>query len=188
MPNNIIQQAAYADPLNMNLPSLPYGGSGQLGARFTVTVPIGVPATGPTPSGGASKSFQIVLTDSGQGIAPTAGMVAMWKDKAGFVVTTDQLRSLGRNALAGIFNNSVTSGNYTCVQWGGPAFVQITPASAAAVAQGDQLIMSAGDNGKSDRVAVGTAPTYQVIGYAEGAATAANTVLTSVQIASSATT
>lgn len=180
MPNNNKQQAVYADPLNMNVSSLYY--QGNLGDRFTVTVPIGVAATGPTPSAGASKSFQIVQTDSGQGVAPTVGMVALWKDRANYIVTTDQLRSLGRNAVAGIFNNSVTSGNYTCVQYGGPAYVAVTAASAGSVAQSDSLIASAADNGKADRVAAGTASTYNQIGIAEGPCGSNNMALAQLMI------
>ena len=180
MPNNNKQQAVYIDPLNSDLKSLYYPGN--LGDRFWVTAPIGVTATGPTPSAGASKGFQIVQTDSGQGVAPTTGMVALWKDRASYIVTTDQLRSLGRNAVAGIFNNSVTSGNYTCVQFGGPAYVAITPASAASVAIGDSIIASAADNGRADRVAAGTAPTYNQIGISEGAAGANNQALCQLMI------
>lgn len=188
MPNNITQQAAYVDPLNLNAVALPYGGSGQLGARFTVSVPIGASAAGPTPSAGASKSFQIVQTDSGMGVAATQGMVALWKDQANYVVTTDQLRSLGRNQIAGVFNNSVTSGNYTCVQWGGPAYVLITSASAAGVAQGTAIIASAADNGKADTVAVGTAPTYETLGFALGAAGSNNQALVRLNITTNVNT
>jgi len=186
MPNNIIQQAVYADPENMNEPSLTWPGN--LGCRFTVSVPFQVTATGPVADSGASKSYQIVRTDSGMGVSPTRGMVAWWKNKATYLVTTDQLGALNRNSVAGIFKNSVTSGNHTAIQFGGPAYVQVTLASVGAVVSGDSLIPSAADNGRADRVAAGTAVTYTKIGTADGTVAATNLILATLQLPALETT
>ena len=181
MPNNIINQPVYADPENMDVPSLAWPGN--LGDRFAVNVPPGAaPGIGPVQDRGDSKTYQIVQTDSGMGTQATRGMVTWWRDKQKYVVTTDQLRALNRNEVAGIIKNTVTSGNYTCIQQGGTSYVMVTLANIGAVVSGDMLIPSAADNGRADRVAAGTAPTYTPIGIAVGTTVATNLILTELRL------
>lgn len=162
MPNRFEGQPVYlqsGDPENENTPVL--HAPGTLGNRFTVVQP-SRSATGA--EDGRSKRYQSVKTDSTMTVAPYPGAVAWWSDKANYLVTTT---ATNRNRVAGVFQNSVTPGNYTCVQIGGPASVKVLDADAAAAAIGDAIIPSS-TNGKATRVAVGTAPTHTVLGWVAG--------------------
>lgn len=168
MPNGSEKQAVFlqsGDPENENVSSL-YA-PGTLGARFTVKQPsrsaAGVEA-------GREKKYQLVRTDSTMTVAPYPGAVAWWSDKAQYLVTTT---ATNRNRIAGVFQNSVTPGNYTCVQVGGPASVKFLDADMGSVAIGEACIPSA-TNGKATRVAVGTAPTHTVLGWVAGPALSVN--------------
>lgn len=187
MPINTITQHVYIDdPDNTDLRSL-YA-PGELGARFTTQVPLRTSPTGPVAVAGASRSFQIVQLDSGVAVATTRGALAWWKDKAKYLVTTSQTSAVNRNEIAGIVPGSVTAGNFTCIQYRGPQYVQVTLANVGAVVSGDTLIPSAADNGRADRVAAGTAPTHSVVGVATGTVVATNLILTDLRMQQSETT
>lgn len=175
MPNNIGTPTVYADPENMDTPTL-YA-PGHLGARFTVYVPLrSQPGLGPVPETGASKSYQVVQTDSAMNIAPTRTLIAWWKDKAKYIVTTDQ-NAIDRNLVAGVFKNNVVKGNYTCIQYKGPASIAVIAADAPNVVLGDSAIPSAAGAGQAARIAKGTAPTHTLIGVFAGPGLAGNIAL-----------
>lgn len=177
MPINTGQQSVYIDdPDNTDVPSL-YA-PGHLGNRFTTNVPLRTSPTGPVAVAGASRSFQIVKVDSSLTVAPTRGMIMLWKDKAKYEVTPKVVNAVNRNEVAGVMPGGVTIGNYTCVQYRGPQFVQVTAADQAAMASGDSLIPSAADDGRASRVAMGTAPTHTKVGTATGPALGNGMVLT----------
>lgn len=162
MPNGFERQPVFlqsGDPENENTATL-YA-PGTLGARFTVQQPsrsaAGVEA-------GRSKRYQLVRTDSTMAVAPYPGATAWWADKAQYLVTTV---ATNRNRVAGVFQNSVTPGNYCTVQVGGPASVKLLDADMASVAIGEAIIPSS-SAGKATRVAVGTAPTHTVLGWVAG--------------------
>lgn len=162
MPNRFEGQPAYlqsGDPEQENTPTL-YA-PGTLGYRFTVIQRTRDAAGVET---GRSKRYQLVQTDSSMTVAPYIGAVAMWSDKARYLVTTN---TTNRNRVAGVFQNSVTPGNFTCIQIGGPATVKVLDADVQAAAIGDAII-SSGTNSKATRVAVGTAPTHTPLGWVAG--------------------
>ena len=168
MPNGFFNQPVYlqsGDPENENTPSL-YA-PGHLGVRFSVIQPsrsaAGVEA-------GRSKTYQLVRTDSTMATAPYPGAVAWWANKAQYLVTTV---ATNRNRVAGVFQNAVTPGNYTCVQVGGPASVKMLDADMASIAIGDAIIPST-TAGKATRVAVGTAPTHTTLGWIAGPSISSN--------------
>lgn len=172
---NVVVYTGNPDPEQMNTPTL-YA-PGDLGREFEVDTPIAqAPGVGPVPEAGAAKKYRVVRSDSGMLIPPTRGAVAWWKNQAKQVVTTDP-NAIGRNYVAGIFKASITPGNYCVVQRGGPSYVQVTAADAAAVVVNDSLIPSAADHGRASRVAAGTAPTYTLIGTAAGPVVGGNLIL-----------
>lgn len=149
------------DPETESTPTL--HAPGLLGARFTITNPQRSAPGTETTTAGRSKRYQLVKTDSTMAVAPYPGAVAWWADKAAYVVTTSASAS-SRGAIAGVFARAwQTAGDYMCVQIGGPNFTKFVDASMAAVAAGEHAIPSATD-GKAQREAVGTAPTYPPLG------------------------
>jgi len=159
MPNRFEQPAVYlqsGNPEGENTPTL--HAPGLLGSRFTVVQPTGR-GTPQTP--GRAKRYQIVKTDSTMTVGPYPGATAYWVDKQNYMVTTV---NTNLNAIAGIFNNLVDKGNYTCIQFGGPGFVKLVDADAVAAAVGDNVIGSAATAGKGARIAAGTAPTNVSLG------------------------
>lgn len=162
MPNSFEKQPVYlqsGDPEAENTPSL-YA-PGLLGTRFTVKQP-GNQAAGVEE--GRAKRYQLVKTDSSMAVAPYPGATAWWADKSQYLVTTV---ATNRNRVAGVFQNTVTPGNYCCVQIGGPASTKLLDADMASVAIGDTIIPSS-SAGKATRVAVGTAPTHTPMGMVAG--------------------
>lgn len=158
MPNRFENPAIYlqsGDPEKEDTPSL--HAPGLLGSRFTVIQPTG---RGSPAVVGKSKRYQLVKTDSTMTVSPYPGATAYWADKTQYLVTTV---NTNLNAVAGIFNNLVTKGNFTCVQFGGPGFVKVLDADTAASAVGDSIIGS-GTVGKATRIAAGTAPTNVPLG------------------------
>lgn len=149
------------DPETESTPTLHAGGL--LGARFTI---VNTQRQGPgveTSAAGRSKRYQLVKTASDASVAPYAGAVAWWSDRAGYVVTTSASAS-SRNDVAGVFARAwAAAGDYMCVQIGGPRVVKFVDASMAALAAGDGVIPSATD-GKAQREAAGTATTYTLMG------------------------
>ena len=162
MPNRNETQTVYlqsGDPEQENAASL-YA-PGLLGATFKVIQPTRSPAG---VEDGRAKRYQLVKTDSSMTVAPYPGATAWWSDQSAFLVTT---ANTNRNRVAGVFQNSVTPGNYCCIQKNGPATVKVLDADVASLAVGDTIIPSA-TAGKATRVAVGTAPTHTPMGQVQG--------------------
>lgn len=167
MPINFGQQSVYVDdPDNFDVPSL-YA-PGQLGNRFNTQIPLRTSPQGPVAVAGATRPMQIVRVDSTLTTSPTRGAIMLWKNKAQYVVTPKVVNAINRNEVAGVLPGTATPGNYTCVQYRGPQYVQVTAADQAATVNGDSLIPSAADDGRASRVAAGTAPTYTKVGTATG--------------------
>lgn len=157
-PNAWEQNAVYLQSGNPEMEDTPtLHAPGLLGARFTVVHPTSR-ATGAL--AGRSKRYQLVKTDSTMSVGPYPGAVAYWSDKSQYLVTTV---NTNLNAVAGIFNNLSTKGNYTCVQVGGPGYVKMVDADATAAVVTDQVVGSA-TVGKANRVATGTAPATVALG------------------------
>jgi len=154
------QNAVYlqsGDPEKENTPVL--HAPGLLGARFTLAHPTGRQQPPPT---SRTKRYQLVKTDSTMTVAPYPGAVAYWADQSQYLVTTSRTNL---NAVAGVFGGlqvggtiGYTPGNYTCVQFDGPAYVKLENADSTAAVAGDQVIGSSSTDGKGARVAAGTAP------------------------------
>lgn len=151
------------DPEQESTPTL--HAPGLLGARFTMINSQRQQPGVETASAGRSKRYQLVKTDSTMAVAPYPGAAAWWTDRAGYVVTTSPTAS-SRNDIAGVFRRAwAAAGDYMCIQIGGPAMTKHVDAPAGgAFAAGDAVIPSA-TAGKVDRVAGGTAPTYQTYGF-----------------------
>lgn len=165
-PNSWFSQPVYipgGDPENMNEPSLLY--PGQLGIRFSYKNPPRTPASGTTGEG-TPKSYKLVHTDSSMAVAPYDGAVAWWADQAAYRTTTT-VTTLGRGRIAGVYRNTVTPGNYTCIQVKGLGMVKLTDASANPDSSGAFIIPSA-TNGKAEAVAAGSDADYPTLGRGAG--------------------
>ncbi len=169
MSNNIRLQPMYlqsGDPESENAVVLAYPGA--LGARFTVKQP-GIGGSATTAGQYRSKTYQLVATDSSMTTFPFSGAVAWWSDKTKYLVTTNPA-TLGRGRIAGVFRNSITPGNYGCIQTEGPCpnvkFVDspnTTPTAAGL------FVIPSATAGKADTTAAGTAATYPTLGVTAGA-------------------
>jgi hypothetical protein len=131
----------------------------------------------------SDRLYQYVKTDSNA--APAAALVAFWKDKTNYIVTTvlaDANGGVGdgRNFVAGIFMNSVTAGSYGYILKEGKG---VNVKCASSPTAGDLLIANTGTNSDATSVAVGSAPTVNIkrIGVATAAKSGAN-VATDVEI------
>ena len=182
--NRKSNQAVYLinDPEDMNITALP--APGNLGQTFSVSVPPLITPTGPEPESGADKSYRVVQLDSALASSATRYQLTWWKNRATYVVTTNQTNALSRNAIAGVIKSPiVNAGRYTCIQFEGPSRVNSIVADIALWANGDAAIPSAAGQGQVARVAVGTAPTHSIVGFVTGAADATgNTILVNLQI------
>jgi hypothetical protein len=159
MPSVFEQNAVYlqsGSPMTEDTPTLQAPGT--LGARFSMQHPAGrsTPAVPPR-----TKRFQIVRVDPAAALANLVGGPAYWSDRANYVVTTAGGTAL--NQVAGVFNNVVTRGNYTCIQFGGPCYVRASDANVTAAVAGTDVIVGGAAN-LGVLVAAGTAPGTQVIG------------------------
>lgn len=135
--------------------------------------------------------YQRVLCDSGATAATPTGIVvvgqtAFWISKINKTVTNDKRFALGagttgsRNAVAGIFRNAVTAGNYTDVLDKGNG---VLVASDGAGAIGDIAVSDAtAATARVTNVTIGTAPTVQSIGLIRAVA-ASNLITVDVDIA-----
>ena len=132
---------------------------------------------------GGRRAYQLVQADSGATADITSGVIAandlaFWKDKTNFLVTNDirQAESVtsvtginaGRNQVAGVFRGTVTAGNYTAVCQTGENID--VPDGGNTFAAGETVIAEGAAVSAADRIAVGTATTYQKLGVARGAA------------------
>lgn len=159
------------DPEAMNEPTLAY--PGQLGIRFSFTNPLRtIPAAESgdlvTGQAGLPKSFKLVKTDSSMAVAPYRGAVAWFADQVQNLVTTS-VTKLGRGRIAGVFQNSVTPGNFTCIQVKGKSPVKFIDAVVIAnVAAAGNLVIPSATDSKADVLAAGTAATYPILGRTAG--------------------
>ena len=109
--------------------------------------------------------FRYVLHDEGAGaVAVTVGGVAYFSvldpETGVYTVTSDQSDSLGgANAVAGIYGNVVTDGNFCYLQVGGVALVN----TAASTAAGDKVVGGTTDL-TFNRSVAGAAPIDTVYG------------------------
>lgn len=128
------------------------------------------------------RVYQRVRFDSGTpggGPAIAANQVLFWKDKDAYLVTNDSTQAIGgqtangyRNFVAGILRNAATAGRYIDILKKGENLPIADGANTFAL--GETVIAEAGTAAAADRVAVGTAPTYQRLGVARAAAAGGN--------------
>lgn len=122
------------------------------------------------------RDYMTVRLDSGATSATPTGaqaaqQIAYFKDRAAGLVTNDiRFAARGRNHVAGVFPATVTPDRVTAIYTGRSRNVSMKVDGSAFVA-GDQVISDA-SGAQGTRVAAGTAPTHQLIGYANGAAVA----------------
>lgn len=162
MPNRRENQVVFlqsGDPEGENSPTLAY--KGQLGMSFTDIQPTRVAAG---IEAGRTKTYQLVQTDSTMSVAPYPGAVAWWSDRTKYLVTTT-VTTLGRGRIAGVFQNSVTPGNFCCIQTRGPATVKFVDSPTAAPSAAGLIVIPSATNGKADCLAAGSAATYPILGY-----------------------
>jgi hypothetical protein len=127
------------------------------------------------------KHYQIVQCDSGATVSTPTGivatnMLAFWKDRTNYIVTNDRRFAEGGNAtqsyqnkVAGRFGNAVTAGNICHITQRGIANL-LDGGNTFAV--GESVIAENDLVAGADRIAVGTAVTFQRLGFARGAAAA----------------
>lgn len=127
------------------------------------------------------KHYQIVQLDSGATSASPTGVVAanqlaFWKDRTSYLVTNDRRLAEGsnitqsyQNKVAGRFGTAVTAGNICHIQQRGIGNL-LDGGNTFAV--GESVIAENDLVAAADRVAVGTASTFQRLGFARGAAAA----------------
>ena len=102
-------------------------------------------------------------------------MLAYWKDKDEYIVTNNRDQAIGGsgtnaylNFIAGIIRVAATAGNYIDILIEGDNIAVDDGGNTFAV--GETVIGEAAAAAAADRIAVGTAATYQRIGVARGAA------------------
>lgn len=144
------------DPETVNDSRLPM--PGQLGRYVTVKQPT---SAAPGVEAGRDKEYRYIQVDS-TSPSPYAGAVAWWKDKSAFKVTLD---ATNRNQRAGVFQGAVGLGNYGYVQTAGPATVKFIDAPTATPNVAGRCVIPSATNGKADCLAVGTAPTHNILGW-----------------------
>jgi len=107
--------------------------------------------------------YKYVQFDNGAGnVAAAAGKLAYWKT-IDTVVTSDNTDAVqSTNMGAGFFTYAATDQYYTWIQIKGASDNDVTTAANGAV--GQWLVNSSTTDGSCGVVAVGTAPTHQVLG------------------------
>lgn len=159
MPNNTRQQGIWistGDPDNVDERSM-YA-PGQLGSKVTLIQPTRSPAG---VEEGRSKTYQYVRVDSGVAVAPFPGAVAWWLNSAQYLVTT---AATNRGRVAGVFQGTVTPGNFCFIQQKGPGKVKFVDAPTSAPDATGKFVIPSATAGKADCVA--TAPAFPILGYA----------------------
>lgn len=154
------------DPENYAADTHPY--PGQVGLKAQIVQPH---RTAPGAEAGRPKTYQLVQGDSTMSTAPFHGAVVWWADKSKYKVSTSPTAT-NRNNIAGVVQvasgaTAPGKGQYFFIQVQGPATVKVIDASNLAVTAGDTAIPSSTD-GKADRTAAGTAPTYRPLGIYVG--------------------
>jgi hypothetical protein len=161
MPNQAREQAMWVstgDPRTVNDGRLLQ--PGQLGRYVTVKNPT-APAAGGSVEAGRDKTFRYVQVDS-TSVAPYLGAVAWWTDKSRFRVG---LSATNRNSRAGVFGGVITPGNFGYIQTGGPATTKFIDAPTATPNVAGRAVIPSATDGKADCLAVGTAPTHNLLGW-----------------------
>ena len=145
---------------------------GMLGKKMSLTQPH---RTAAGVEEGRIKEYQFIHTDSSMTVAPFKGAVAWWADRALYQTTTDPT-TLGRNRVAGVYQNAISGGNYGFIQTKGPAIVKFldgpvdanqavgTILTATPTIAGEFVVPSA-TAGKADCVGLATAPFHTVFGH-----------------------
>lgn len=128
--------------------------AGEIGQRFIINDD-GNPVLG--------KGWQVVVLDSTMDVPPTAGAVAYWRNRTGYVVTTDQSVA-GKGEVAGVFGGAPTYGNICCVQQQGPASVQLQTVPTSAPDDTGKIVIPGTADAKADVLGAGTAATYPPLG------------------------
>lgn len=112
------------------------------------------------------KWYQLVkVSATAAAPAPAQGLVAFWKDKDNFVVTSKIADSFAgtydnsRNYVAGVFLGTITAGNYCVIQKDG---VYATVLASGTCNVGD--IAYANTNTSADVIAQATTPPYLPMG------------------------
>lgn len=125
------------------------------------------------------RHYQIVQLDSGVTSATPTGIAAInqlafWKDRANYIVTNDRRLAEGgaatgsyANKVAGRIGNAATGGNIIHITQRGIANL-LDGGNTFAV--GEAVIAEADSAAAADRIAVGTAVTFQRLGFARGGA------------------
>lgn len=174
MPNDRVIESIYLGPFSnveaVNVATLFH--PGELGARVALTQ-----------TGSGAKEYQLVQMDSGAtaaaDIAPAAGQLVYWKNKATYLVTNSIKQALGaqsvgstnnafRNEVAGVIQVAVTPGNYCFAQQKGNNTGVLMTSGSPFV--GDQIVATT-TSGTGVIVAAGTAPTVQSLGKFAAAGT-----------------
>ena len=176
MPNSVRQQTIWlptGNPDTTNITAADWdsvaGQRGQLGMQHDYN----------------DRTYQRVQHDSGATSATATGVaaanqVAFWRDKDNYIVTNDRrfAMNLGAatgayaNFVAGIYRNAATAGRYIDILKAGDNIACADGGNTFAA--GESVIAEADSAAAVDRVAVGTAPTFMVLGYARGAASGGN--------------
>lgn len=130
------------------------------------------------------RVYQRVQLDSGADSttpvgAVAANQVAYWKDKDSYLVTNNRDQAIGgsgtsayANAVAGIFRNASTAGYFIDILKKGENIPVADGGNTFAA--GESVIAEAAAAAAADSIAVGTAVTFQRIGFARGAASGGN--------------
>jgi hypothetical protein len=85
--------------------------------------------------------YQYVQTKSDSTASPAAGLVALWSDRASFIVTPDT-SAAAAGQIAGVYLGSLTKGNYGFIQIAGQATVKFVDSiTKATPAAGDLVIV-----------------------------------------------
>lgn len=173
MPNNTGVQTVYTQEVNLEQMAVPsLYAAGQLGARVTVHVPLrNQPGVGPVPETGASKSYQLVQSDSSATQNITRGMGLYWKDRAKKVVSPE-VGGGGVGDAAGVAKCAVPKGNFFWMQYKGPSIVQGAIAFTGTIALNKFVVGRAAEPGKLD--VVDSAPAHPHFGFVAGALDATN--------------
>lgn len=127
------------------------------------------------------RMYQRVQLDSGATSAtpsgaPAANDVVYWRDKDQYIVTNDRRFAMNLGAATNAYNNFIagqlryaaTAGYYVDILQKGDNIS--FPDGGNSFAAGETVIGELDAVNAVDRIAVGTAPTYQRIGVARGAA------------------
>ena len=109
------------------------------------------------------KIYRYVKFDNGTAVAAAAGSLCYWKNEATFVVTSDY-SDAGTllNNVCGVFMSILVDDTYGWIQVNGRRLYVLVASSPD---EGEALIASSTD-GVAVEIALGTAPTNKVVGYA----------------------